>query len=561
MPLGGPASQPIAPSGGTTLPTHSFLHSLDNLIGRRPGAAGGWFTPDDVYRSLQAEYRKHAEEAARRGDFRRAAFIYAKLLYDLLAAARVLAAGGLHRDAAIVYEKALNNPRAAAAEWEAAGEIDRAVDLYVGLGDPLAAAEVLQRAGEEARALVHFHDAAMKLIVAGKHFEAGELMRAKAKRPELALALFRDGWKTRPRLGAIPCGQALATIYAEEPNPTRFRDLVRDAEASSADWGADAVAHFFDAMVRHANRPELQSVQDEVHDRCLLALAERMAHVPSTTGPFFTAGSPWPNPVVRDAQFANGHRPPVVAPRAPVELARPGRSVVRAVCRMPRSGDLFLGFDNGEIVRIQTVTGTSQTIYHCGASTVLGLAANFDEDMLIAVTRSTSGAHFALHATRPDGFLLRTLWQSSGGQPIQLLRPVDNQPSNHFGFVSGETVQLYRNDSPMRLTTLSPIRIPHVPVTTGIVGEAGNGEPWLLLFTETRMRWIHEDNVVEGDCESPPAQGPKSTLHQPPLDGVVSPADRMRPAILHVTWGTCTGEMRRTSVSLGGPIRRFGVSD
>ena len=91
-----------AAGGHLTLPTHSFLHSLDNLIGRRPSSS--WFTPDDVYRSLQAEYRKHAEEAARSGDFRRAAFIYAKLLYDLPTAARVLAAGGLHRDAAIVYE-------------------------------------------------------------------------------------------------------------------------------------------------------------------------------------------------------------------------------------------------------------------------------------------------------------------------------------------------------------------------------------------------------------------------------------------------------------------------
>ena len=62
------------------LPVQSILYSLGALLGGRRGVGSLWMSSSEVYESLTAEYRKAAEAATRRGDFRRAAYIYGKLL-------------------------------------------------------------------------------------------------------------------------------------------------------------------------------------------------------------------------------------------------------------------------------------------------------------------------------------------------------------------------------------------------------------------------------------------------------------------------------------------------
>src|SRR5205807_1281470 len=116
-------------------------------IGGGPGSV--WFSSADTYRELENEYRKVAEAAARAGDYRRAAFIYGKLLGDYRQAAAVLARGGLHRDAALLYQHKLHDYPAAAREYEAAGDVDRALALYRKCGEHALAGDLLRRAGEE----------------------------------------------------------------------------------------------------------------------------------------------------------------------------------------------------------------------------------------------------------------------------------------------------------------------------------------------------------------------------------------------------------------------------
>jgi hypothetical protein len=284
-------------------------------------------------------------------------------------------------------------------------------------------------------------------------------------------------------------------------------------------------------MVRHSNRPELATVQEEVHDRSLLTLAAKMERTrdPSL---FFAADTPWPNGVVRDAQFAV-HRRPAVVPSYPVELARPGPAVVRAVCRMPRTGDLFLGFDNGEVVHHEMRTGKSRTILkHEG--TVLGLECDFEEETLLIVTRSWRRIHTALTATRASGFEPRVLRQNLEGEPLQLLRLVGNPSSRHFGLVSGDHVEIFRTDSPLLLETLGPL--PNLPIIGGILGTTDENKPWILLFSGTQMQVLFGRGSSSGDCESWLDMQRKSTLHQPPLFGTIA-----RPGVAHVVWAAPTG--------------------
>ena len=133
LPLGG-NDRGAAPTGSARLPFHNLLYSLRNLLGGSGGAGGLWMMRDNVYFELSQAYRRQAELAAQRGDYRRAAFIYGKLLNDFRAAAAVLSQGGFHADAAVLYLKRLGDVVAAAKEYEAAGEIDRAVDLYLKKG-------------------------------------------------------------------------------------------------------------------------------------------------------------------------------------------------------------------------------------------------------------------------------------------------------------------------------------------------------------------------------------------------------------------------------------------
>ncbi len=302
LPLGGPRSRPVVPGVNARLPVHTLFYSLRNLLAGRHGPASAWFAGGDIFYSLQAEYRKQAEEAMKRGDYRRAAFIYAKLLDNVGSAAHALSQGGLHADAAQIYEVVLRNLPAAARAWSAAGEIDRAVELYERLGDDLNAGDLLQRVGASERALTHFRRGADKLAAREKYAEAGEVLFDRAGRPDLALQWFEQGWQSRPKVAAAPCGVALAKHYAREPNPPRFLQLLSDAQVCVQPWTNEALVSFVNDLARLANQPTLAAIADVAHDRCLMTIAEKMrktaarARMPSWISfpPIPLGPRPWP---------------------------------------------------------------------------------------------------------------------------------------------------------------------------------------------------------------------------------------------------------------------------
>ncbi len=526
LPLNASESKPLGAAGNASLPSHNLFYSLRNLLAGRQAAGGMWFTSDNLFYLLQAEYRKQAEAAARRGDYRRAAFIYAKLLNDMGAAAHILSQGGLHRDAAHIYEEVLRNARAAANEWQAAGEIDKAVEIYVRLGDDLAAADILYKVGEAERALVHFRNAAQKLASQKKYAEAGDLMLKRAQRPDLALTLFQEGWQTRPHAAALPCGLALAKHYAQEPDAPRFLQLLDDAQICLAPWSDDALVGFLNQMARLSNCAGLASVTDKAQDRCLLAVAEKMRQSSSSSATaraasqFFPADTPWPAPVARDAQYAFGlGRKPRFQGTGPYRLGRLGNSTVRAVCLMPLSGDLFLGFENGEIIHHRLSTGAARTLTK-QAQPIAGLLADAQENNLVALAGSSDDKTHLLFFPRSLHFSFQSLMQVRTQGPALLCAGVDNQASPFMGVWAADRCQLYRTDNPSWSQSL-PLSPSDNPVT-GIVGSLPSApeKPWCLLFFQDKaIYWVDGRVILTVGAPFRPENPPRNTLYQAPLQG------------------------------------------
>ncbi len=367
LPLGGDGDRGGTVAGNANLPTHNVRYSLANILGagNRDGGASVWFAGGDVQVQLSAEYRKAAAAAAARGDYRRAAFIYGKLLRDYRLAADVLARGGLHHDAAILYLDKLDDKLAAGRAFEAAGEFDRALQLYRQRGEHLLAAEVLRKTGEEEEALAEYTLAADKLVAKQHNYlAAAELMLDRAGRLDLALDYLRQGWAQRPGGTAVACLLRLAALHAEAETPDAFLALLAEADAYFAPPGHEAIAgQFYNEVARLAGQPQLVLLRDDLRDRALVGLANKLRQRSAVeqkpgaqAAALFARTTLWAPAQVHDAEFAfkaalrpsrKPSAPRVVNALNPIHL---GNGQITALCAAPETGQVFIGFDSGRLV-------------------------------------------------------------------------------------------------------------------------------------------------------------------------------------------------------------------
>jgi tetratricopeptide (TPR) repeat protein len=384
------------PGRGASLPWNNLFYSLRNILAGSNSPASIWFGSNDIWQDLRAEYRKLADDAVRRGDYRRAAFIYGKLLRDYRSAANVLAEGGLHEDAAVLYLVKLGDPLAAAGQYTKAGRIDKALAIYRQRGEHELAGDLLRQAGEEEQAIEEYRLAAQQLVAQGDgYLKAGEMLLNRAKLPDLALEYFQAGWRRQQSPNAVRCAIRLAQLYTDREQVDALLQLVGEAERHLRPAGNDAPASdFFNEVAQLGDRPALARVRDDLRDRALLGIAGKVRQqaelrggIPGLASSHFFPPSVWPADVVQDADFAA--RPPAGLNDQPgnrVHLTTTviqGRiPVIRAVCQAPQSGHLFLGFESGEVVRFDPATGEVLPVTESGHA-VIGLAAHTDADYVV----------------------------------------------------------------------------------------------------------------------------------------------------------------------------------
>lgn len=193
LPMGGDDSRGIA-SPSNQLVGHGLNFSLGGLQGG--GGADAWDIEAEKQRQLIENYRELAAREIRLGRHRRAAYIYAQLLRDLVSAAGALEAGHHYHEAAVLYRDRLNRPTEAARCLELGGMLDDAVQIYLDQGMFEKAAELYVRLDRPDEAEQLLRTWADHLASHGDYRNASRVLHDKLHDLDGALKALLMGWPT-----------------------------------------------------------------------------------------------------------------------------------------------------------------------------------------------------------------------------------------------------------------------------------------------------------------------------------------------------------------------------
>jgi tetratricopeptide (TPR) repeat protein len=370
LPLRGNASRGSAPAQNAELPHNEPRFSLKWLLSQGQGPTVAWHGGGEVQPLLADEYRKAAAAAADRGDHRRAAFIYGHLLCDLRLAAAALQRGGMHHEAGVLYLEKVGDTLAAAKAFAAAGEMDRALKLYRERGEHGLAGDLLKESGDDESALAEYTIAAEILVTGNDYLEAGHMMQKRAGRHDLARAYFAAGWAKRPAGNAVPCLVRLADMLADQESPDDLLVLIGEADLFFAEFGGESAAsQFYDQLARIADRPHLGYLRDDLRDRALMGVANRLRQRSTTENRPGTVVSSllgksglWDPAVLSDAEYAftatvRKHAGPVRRGVAETSRLRLVDERITVACSAQETGLLFVGTANGKVIAFDPATG------------------------------------------------------------------------------------------------------------------------------------------------------------------------------------------------------------
>ena len=259
-------------------------------------AADAWAVPPDLQSRLRERYRQLANEEARLGRHRRAAYIHAELLGDLPSAAACLKQGQHYHEAAVLYRDHLRRPLEAADCLAAGGEWAEAIALYEKERRFLQAAKLYAAVGDEAAAAAAYRREVDLLTAADDLLTAADLLEKNLSAPDEAVALLRAGWPGSKQAGrclerafellgahgAHPqAAELVAGLAAETPLPTHILSLTRQLAAAQETYPDEGLRHAARdlARVRVAGRlpdadlPEMRGLLDALYR---LAPADRL---------------------------------------------------------------------------------------------------------------------------------------------------------------------------------------------------------------------------------------------------------------------------------------------
>ena len=149
----------------------------------------------DKRQALIDQYETAARICIDKQDFKKAAFIYLKLLDTPFRAAETLELGGFYQEAASLYLDKLNNKQKAAECYEKARITPKAIELYTELGHFEKVGDLQLELGDIDAAHVAFDEVVANYVAKDQYVKAALIYRNKKNQPQRAQALLMQGWQ------------------------------------------------------------------------------------------------------------------------------------------------------------------------------------------------------------------------------------------------------------------------------------------------------------------------------------------------------------------------------
>lgn len=227
IPMNAFAHRGLAPPGGR-LGSRSPNFNLGQLGGGGP--ADFWNMSYDMQELLRRRYREMADREMQLGRHRRAAYIYAELLGDLVSAANALKQGRHYREAALLYEEHLKNPLEAARCLAEGGLLLEAIERYEKLERWLDAADLYERLANHAAAEAAVRRVVNDRIAQDDILGAAKLVEERLQGVDEALELLLRAWPgSRQAAGCLGAAfQLLGRLGRHEVALERIVQLSRE---------------------------------------------------------------------------------------------------------------------------------------------------------------------------------------------------------------------------------------------------------------------------------------------------------------------------------------------
>ena len=208
IPMSGFAHRGIAPPSGRLGP-RSLSFDPASLGG---GPADFWDVRPELQEILRRRYRALADREMQLGRHRRAAYIYAELLGDLVGAANALKQGRHFREAALLYDEHLKNPLEAAKCLAEGGLLSEAIERFEKLQRWLEVADLHERLGQHREAETAVRRVVHERLAQEDILGAAKLVDERLKQTDEALELLLRAWPDSRQ--AAGCVSALFQLYA-----------------------------------------------------------------------------------------------------------------------------------------------------------------------------------------------------------------------------------------------------------------------------------------------------------------------------------------------------------
>ncbi|MCA6363290.1 MAG: hypothetical protein IM638_09645 [Bacteroidetes bacterium] len=168
----------------------------DFSLGGLGRGGGGSFTSAEHYQKLRERYIKQANLLLEKGDYRKAAYVYAHLLGDLHSAASVLEQGRYFREAAALYKDHIKNQLLAAQCLEKGGLLAEAAEEYRELKQHEKAGDLYRMLAHEEKAQSMYQLCVEQALAQQNYLEAARLQHDKQHLTAAAEESLLMGWNS-----------------------------------------------------------------------------------------------------------------------------------------------------------------------------------------------------------------------------------------------------------------------------------------------------------------------------------------------------------------------------